>query len=234
MISCDIVPFMRILLILISVFAALVAAQERGSQAPQAVVRATGEAVVSVRADQTALRLSVVSTGRSAERAGAKNAERTTGVITRLRELLGQDANIRTVDYKSTKSRVDGYVATNIIEVHVPDPAMASTVIDAAAKYGAAVIGGMQPSALNEQNARAEALKQATVRARADAEAMAAALGMRVVRVLSAETVAAPAPAQPYLGPMELAKNRAVLPTPIEAGTEELHVQVSVTLEVAP
>jgi uncharacterized protein YggE len=111
---------------------------------------------------------------------------------------------------------------------------MASTVIDAAAKYGAAVIGGMQPSALNEQNARAEALKQATVRARADAEAMAAALGMRVVRVLSAETVAAPAPAQPYLGPMELAKNRAVLPTPIEAGTEELHVQVSVTLEVAP
>jgi hypothetical protein len=224
---------MRILLILISALGALVAAQERGPQTPQAIVRATGEAVVSVRADQTALRLSVVSTGRSAERAGAKNAEKTTEVITRLRELLGQDANIRTVDYTSSRNRVDGYVANNTIEVHVPDPAMAGKVIDAAAKYGATVIGGMQPSALNEQNARAEALKQATVRARADAEAMAAALGMRVVRVLSAEIVAAaPAPAQPLLGLMELAK-RAILPTPVEAGTEELRVRVSVTVEVA-
>lgn len=223
---------MRILLILIFVLGALVAAQEHGQQTPPAVVRVTGEAVVSVRADQAALRLSVVSTGRSAERASAKNAERTNEVITRLRDLLGQDANIRTVNYTSNKSRVDGYVANNTIEVHLPDPAMAGKVIDAASKYGATVIGGMQPSVLNEQNARAQALKQATVRARADAEAMAAALGMRVVRVLSAETVAAPAPAQPYPGPMEFAK-RAVLPTPVEAGTEELRVRVSVTVEVA-
>ncbi|MGD0617447.1 MAG: SIMPL domain-containing protein [Bryobacteraceae bacterium] len=224
---------MRTLLTLISAFGVLAAAQERGLQTLPAVVRATGEAVVSVRADQTALRLSVVSTGRSAERAGAKNAEKTTDVITRLRELLGQDANIRTVDYSSNKSKVDGYVAVNTIEVHVPDPAMATKAIDAASKYGATVIGGMQPSALNEQNARAEALKQATVRARADAEAMAAALGMRVVRVLSAETAAVPAPAQPPLGPMELAK-RVAPPTPIEAGSEDLRVHVSVTLEVAP
>jgi uncharacterized protein YggE len=225
---------MRILLILIPVLGALVSGQERGPQTPQAVVRATGEASVSVRADQADLRLSVVSTGRSAERAGAKNAEKTTEVVTRLRELLGQDANIRTVDYTSNKSRADGYVANNTIEVHLQDPAMAGKVIDAAARYGVSVIGGLQPSALNEQNTRAEALKQATVRARADAEAMAAALGMRVVRVLSAETVAAPAPARPLLGSTELAKMRVALPTPIEAGTEELRVRVSVTVEVAP
>jgi uncharacterized protein YggE len=224
---------MRTLLILFSALGVFVAAQEHGSQTPPAVVRATGEAVVSARTDQTDLRLSVVSTGLSAERAGAKNAEKTTEVITRLRELLGQDANIRTVDYTSNKNRVDGYVANNTIEVHVPDPAMASSVIDSAAKYGATVVGGMQPSALNEQNARAEALKQATVRARADAEAMAAALGMRVVRVLSAETVAAaPTPARPLLGSTELAKMHA--PTPVEAGMEELRVRVSVTLEIAP
>lgn len=218
---------------MISALGVFVAAQERGPQAPPAVVRATGEAVGSVRADQTALRLSVVSTGRSAERAGAKNAEKTTEVVTRLRDLLGQDASIRTVNYTSNKSRVDGYFANNTIEVHAPDPAMAGKVIDEASKFGATVIGGLQPSALNEQNARAEALKQATVRARADAEAMAAALGMRVVRVLSAETVAAPAPAQPLLGPMEFAK-RVILPTPIESGTEDLRVQVRVALEVAP
>jgi len=75
---------MRTLLTLISAFGVLAAAQERGLQTLPAVVRATGEAVVSVRADQTALRLSVVSTGRSTERAGAKNAEKTTDVITRL------------------------------------------------------------------------------------------------------------------------------------------------------
>jgi uncharacterized protein len=227
---------MRALLVLISALGALVAAQERGPQTPPAVVRATGEAVVSVRADQTALRLSVVSTGRNAERAGTKNAEKTTEVITRLRDVLGPDANIRTVNYASNKSRVDGYVANNTIEVHVPDPAMASKVIDAAAKYGATVIGGMQPSALNEQNARAEALKQATVQARADAEAMAAALGMRVVRVLSVETVGASASEPQFVDGSKLAKKarRAVLATPIEAGMEELRVRVSVTVEVAP
>lgn len=225
---------MRALLILIFVLGALVAAQERGSQAPRAVVRATGEAVVSVRADQTALRLSVVSTGRSAERAGAKNAEKTTEIITRLRDVLGPDANIRTVNYTSNKNRVDGYAANNTIEVQVPDPAMASKVIDSVSKFGATVVGGLQPSALNEQNARAEALKQATVRARADAEAMAAALGVRVVRVLSVETLLAPPPTPLLFSGTRRAKMKVAPSTPIEVGMEELRVQVSVTLEVAP
>jgi uncharacterized protein YggE len=50
------------------------------------------------------LRLAVVATAGNAERARAKNAERTTEVIARLRALLGQDANIRTANYSLTQS----------------------------------------------------------------------------------------------------------------------------------
>jgi len=68
------------------------------------MVRATGEAAVSVRPDAARLRLAVVATAGNAERARAKNAERTTEVIARLRALLGQDANIRTANYSLTQS----------------------------------------------------------------------------------------------------------------------------------
>jgi uncharacterized protein YggE len=130
---------------------------------------------------------------------------------------------------------VDGHVANNTIEVHLQDPAAASKVIDVAAKLGANLIGGIEPSAQNEQNARSEALKQATVRAKSDAEAMAAALGMRVVRVFSVEALPSTSPAPAYIGgPHMMAKMHVALPTPVEAGTQEIRVQVAVTLEVAP
>lgn len=184
--------------------------------------------------NHTTLRLAVVSTGRTADRARSKNAERTTALIARLRDLLGQNANIRTVDYTSSKNRLDGYVANNTIVVQVQDPAMAGKVIDVAARAGATVTGGIEPLAADSQKARAEALKQATVRARADGEAIAAAFGLRVVRVLAAETVASPVAGSAVMGGPEMLARRVVVPTPMEAGAAELRVQVSVTLEVAP
>ena len=149
---------------------------------------------------------------------------------------MGPDANIRTVDYTANQNRNGGYVA-NVIDVHVADPAMAGKAIDLAARSGARVSdAGSAPSAQDEQNARVKALKQATARARAIADAIAAALGPRVVRVVSAETVgpdAATVSRSDFTPQMELAK-RAVVPTPVESGTLGVRAQVSVTVEVAP
>jgi uncharacterized protein YggE len=126
-------------------------------------------------------------------------------------------------------------VARNTIEVHVHDPALTSKVIDLAAGLDVIVVRAVPSAAPDDPIARSEALKVATAQARVNAEAMAAALGLRVVRILSAETVAAPAPA-PALANHEMARKRvsAALPTPVEAGTLEISARVVVTLEVAP
>jgi len=195
-----------------------------------------GEATVEVRPDQTRLRIGVVSTAGAAERASAKNAERTSEVIARVREVLGQDADIRTSNYSLTKTFTDGYAANNTLEVRVHDPALMGKVIDASAKSGANVIGGIDSSSLDEQDARSQALGQAAARARANAEAMANALGLRVVRVLEAETSAAPVPIPMLAGPGRAYKKsgKAAAITPVEASAIEIRAQVVVTLEVAP
>jgi uncharacterized protein YggE len=228
---------MRTLLILTTVATTLLTAQEREPQPRPTIVRATGEAEVSVRPDQTHLRLAVVSTAGNAEHAREKNAERTTALIARLRELLGQDADIRTANYSLTRNYSGGYIADNMIEVRVHDPAITGKVIDVATKAGANTIGGIESSALDEPHARSEALKQATTQAKANAEAMAAALGLKMVRVVSAETSAPLVPAAILMdGAQSFGhEKRAVdVTTPVESRKVELRAQVTVTLEVAP
>jgi uncharacterized protein YggE len=225
---------MKALLVLPTLCIALLPAQDAVSRST--VVRASGEAAVSVRPDETTLHVAVVTTAGTAERASAKNAERATSVIARLRELLGQDANIKTANYTLNKSYADGYVAKNMIEIHVNDPIITGKVIDVATKSGASIIDRMESSAVDEQNARSEALKQATARARTNAEAIAAALSMRVVRVASAETSPFPIAAAPLnsISPEVSFSRRAIVPTPVALGVIEVRVQVTVTLEVAP
>ena len=226
---------MRTLLILTAALSALLVAQEREVQPRPTIVRATGDAAVSVRPDQLRLRLAVVSMAGTAEHARTKNADRATEVIARLREFLGHDADIRTANYSLNKNYSDGYVANNTIEVRVHDPAITGKVIDVATKAGANIIGGIESSSLDEQDARLEALKQATARARTNGEAMAAALGLRVVRAVSAETLASPIPTAILMGGTRMpAKKKVAATTPLETGTVEARAQVSVTLEVAP
>ncbi len=225
---------MRTLLI-VSAAGAMLAAQERDPQPRPTIVRATGEATVSVRADQTRLRFAVVSKAGAIESARAKNAERTADVIARLRQFLGQDADIRTANYSLNKNYSDGYVANNTIDVRVHDPAIAGKVIDVATKAGASAIGGIESSALDDRDARSEALKQATARARANAEAMAEALGLRMVRVVSAETSAPPVPTAILMGGTRASvEKKGATTTPVEADKVEIRAEVSVALEVAP
>ena len=103
---------MRLLPLVVMLFSALALAQE--SQNRSTVVRATADASVSVRADEARLRVAIVTTAGTAERARGRNAERATTVIARLREVLGPDANIRTASISVTQ-KPDGFMANNTI-----------------------------------------------------------------------------------------------------------------------
>jgi len=190
--------------------------------------------MVSVQPNHALVRLAVISRAGTTEHARASNAERATQVIARVREALGQDADIQTKDYLLTHSETDGYVARNMIEIQVHDPALAGKVIDVATRAGANVISGINSSATDDQNARAEVVREAAEKARSNAEALAAALGLRIVRVISAESSEPPAPTSVLSTVAVSAKRRASAITPLEASAVEFRARVTVTLEVAP
>ena len=81
---------------------------------------------------------------------------------------------------------------------------------------------------------RAEALRQAATRARAEADVLAAALGLKVVRVLSVEENSPRVvPVRAYMGAAR-AMATAAAPTPVEAGTLDVTADVMLTVEVSP
>jgi uncharacterized protein YggE len=80
---------------------------------------------------------------------------------------------------------VTGYVASNIVRVTLEDLGQIGTVIDTATAAGANRVQALRFTLKDEAAARAEALKQAAVQARAEARTLAAALDLDVVRVLS-------------------------------------------------
>jgi hypothetical protein len=202
------------------------------TQPQPTLVRAIGESEISVRADQSKLRVGVVSTAATSKRASERNAARATEIISHLRNALGQDADIRTTGYSLNRNLPDGYIASSVIEVTTHDPIAAGKVIDTAARSGATIIGGLEFDSLSDQDARAQALKQATAIARANADAIAAGLGLHFVRVISAETVPPPSPATTQRGPA--IKRKTEVPTPIEPGLVDFRVRVAITIEAAP
>jgi uncharacterized protein YggE len=109
-----------------------------------------------------------------------------------------------------------------------------STIIDTATKSGANTIQGINFTLKDENAARAQALQPAARQARSSAESIASALGLRVIRVVSAEEGQQP-PIRPFQerAMMAQAAMADAPPTPVEPRSIEVHAMVTVTLEVA-
>jgi hypothetical protein len=119
-----------------------------------------------------------------------------------------------------------------MVQVTMDDLARISNVIDAATQAGANEVGGVQFTLRDQDAVRAEALRRAAARARSDADVLAAALGLKVVRVLSVEVNGAPR--VPMMRTMNMATAAAKAETPVESGTLEVTADLVLTLEVAP
>lgn len=221
-------------------------AQEPAHSGGVPYVRASGESVVEVKPDQASITVAVVTQASTASAAASQNATQVTAVLDRLRKESGPNADIRTVGYSvnpnytypnqpnSTGPKIVGYTASNTVQIKLDDIAMVGRVLDAATAVGANNVHGVQFSVKDERAVRAQALRQASQNARAAAEAMAAALGLRVVRVRSAET-GEPSIVRPVqeLAMARMAADRAA-PTPVEPGNVQVRGVVTVTLDVAP
>lgn len=213
---------------------------------PPATIQVTGQAKVSEIPDRVYIDIGVTTQAQKSEAAAAENATRLSAVIAAVKLAAGAGAQLTTTEYTISPNysyprdggtpTVVGYTVSNVVEVRLDDLRKIGPVIDAGTQAGSNNVQGIRFALRDEEAPRKEALREAALNARQDAEALAGALGVRVVRVLSVtEQGPAVMPLYPEGGLRVFAQaNAARAPTPVETGTIEVNATVTLTVEVAP
>jgi uncharacterized protein len=232
---------MRIPLTAVLGLAALATCSAAAQPVP-ASVRAAAEATVTATPDRARIHIGVVTQAPTAQAAAAENAKRLDGVLAALRQAMGPDGAIRTIGYSVNPNMrypreggsptITGYTATNTVEVTVDDLKNVPRVIDTATQFGANTVQSLRFMLRDERPVRAQALREAALLARSNAEAMASALGLRVLGVLRVEEGEPDRVRPPLMREMATLQEAPGVPTPVEPGTLEMRATVTVTLAV--
>ena len=201
-------------------------------------LRVTASATVTTAPDRVEIDIGVTTQARSSKEAASQNAERIDLVIAEVRREAGAAATVETVHYsvrpdyrqpENRKPEISGYTVANVVRVTLDDLAKAGDIIDAATRSGANEIRRLQFGLKDPQAIQAQALRAAAANARSQADALAAALGVKVVRILSAAD--AGSPVRPMADVMFAARAEA-LATPVEPGMIEVSATVTLTVEI--
>ena len=214
------------------------AGQERPEKLPPSI-STSGEAIVTVQPDRARIDIGVVTQATSSEAAAAQNAAKLQSTLTRLRGLLGAGADIKTISYTLTPTyrypreggepTLTGYTAANIVRVTLDDLTQVGKAIDVSTQAGANRIQQLQFLIKDEQTPQSQALRDASIKARQKANAIAAALGVRITRILNVSETG-----QVSIPMREMSMARAdTAQTPIEPGTIEVRASVTLTVEIA-
>jgi len=215
--------------------------QEQPERAQRPSIRVTGEATVTVKPDQVLLDVGVLTQAPTAQAATSQNAQRLDNVLSELRKILGAAADIKTVSYSVTPNyrypkdggnpTVSGYSASNTVQIKTSDLAKIGQVIDLATQSGANTIQRLHFMLKDEQNAQSQALREAAAKAKAKADALVSALGLRFVRVLFVEEGASPV--RPFAERSFAMARADVAQTPVEPGTIDIRAVVTLTVEIS-
>jgi uncharacterized protein YggE len=214
--------------------------------APLSSIRVSGDARVGAKPDRVQIDLGVQTVEVQSQAAAAGNARALDAVLAAVRGAAGPTGQLRTVSYSLSPNyqyhpnggepTITGYTAVNVVEVTLDDLGRMGNVIDAATRAGANRVQGIQFTLRDQDAVRAEALRQAAQRARAEAEVLAGALNLRILRVLTVEETS------PQIVPVRMFKavaratagGAAEAPTPVESGTLDVSAQVVLLVEVGP
>ena len=123
---------------------------------------------------------------------------------------------------------VIGYTAQNSVVITVRNLNNVSKVIDTALANGANRIDSLNFTVSDTSAAKNAALADAVRSAQSKAQAMAGALGVRLVRIANVYADAQSAPPRNYM-PMMMAKESYDSSTPISAGELSVEATVNIT-----
>jgi uncharacterized protein YggE len=222
-------------------------AQEPGDRPFPPEIRVTGDASIQASPDRATLDVGVVTEAATAHAASAQNAKRVEAVLAALHAVLsasggvpdGSGSEITTLNYSldpiynrpkpGGQAVITRYSAANVVRVTTDDLPLVGRLIDGAMGAGANRIDRLVFTLQEEQPLMMKALQQAAVRAKSKADAIAAALGVKIIRVLQVEENG------PTVRPVEqLFRPAAVMesPTPVEPGSVDVNATVTLTVEV--
>ena len=210
------------------------ARSEQGTPTRGITVNASGD--VETTPDRAALDLGVQTNAANAKAALAQNAERLRHVIDALSKAGVARDDLRTSNVSlwpqqdADGTTVTAYQAQNTIAAEL-DVAKAGEAIDAAVAAGANVVGGPSLSVGERDALYRTALKKAVEAARAKAEAIADAAGVKVGRVTA--VVESAGYEEPPPMPYAMRAADTAESTPIEPGKQEIQATVTVTFALA-
>jgi uncharacterized protein len=237
---------MKRVIIIAVLFCLLVASahsQEREQWFKAPSITANGEALITTEPDQAQIDIGVVTQARGAPEASKENAATTSRVTAEIKKLLGKGDEVKTASYtlnpnyrypQGGKPELVGYTATNVVRIRTDNLADVGRLIDAGMQSGANTVNRLLFTLKDEHGAQLQALRAASQKAKTKVEEMAAALGLKVVQILSVTE------GERGVRPIVIAQARAAqmemaaAPTPIESGTIEIRSSVTLTAEVGP
>jgi uncharacterized protein YggE len=158
-------------------------------------ITVTGTGTVQTPPDLATLMIGVTTQGETAAVALSANSEAVAAVTARLtasgieaRDMqtsnLSINPNWTSIDSSSSPT-ISGYVATNLLTIRVRDLGGLGSVLDAAVADGANTLNGLTFGMAKPEPALNEARKAAVADARAKAELLVAAAGMKLGRIVT-------------------------------------------------
>lgn len=201
-------------------------------------IRTSGEAIVTASPDRAQIDIGVTTQANTSQAAASENAKKLETTLARLRQLLGANTDIKTTSYTLTPNyrypreggepSITGYTATNIVRVTIDDLNQVGKAIDAATQAGANRIHSLRFTLKDERGIQAQALREAAANARRKADALAGAMNLTIIRVLS---IVESSPSVFPVHDVAFARTEAAQ-TPILPGNIEVRATVTLTVEV--
>lgn len=201
-------------------------------------ISVTGTGRVIIDPDVADLSLGVSLTRPTAAAAREAAAEAMTKLVAAIKNGGVADKDIQTsslslqpvYDYSTNgQGKLTGFQLTNIVNVTVRKLDTVGDLVDASVAAGATSVNGVTFRVDNPTQAEAQARTAAVNDARAKADALASAAGVTIVGVSSISETSAPIPYPIAYYAGAPAKDAA---TPIQPGTTEVNVMVSITYRI--
>ncbi|MGB2905514.1 MAG: SIMPL domain-containing protein [Candidatus Aminicenantaceae bacterium] len=194
-------------------------------------------ASVAAPANLVRIAFAVESNASEAGEAVRMNAEQTDALLKALKKAIGREDRLETSGYslnpvygRGNTQVTSGYRVRNTVTLTSKEVEKAGVFIDAATGAGANRIDSLSFAHDQAEKLKDQAAVKALEKAVKTAERLAAAAGMRVVRVVNID-YSSPGPGVRFSRAV-LAETGAGAPTPIEAGELSVSATVRMTFEI--
>jgi hypothetical protein len=223
----------------LALFASAASAQNTANSPAVRTIEVDGNGETRTAPDTADLELAIETQAKTAEEAATSNAALSAKVIDALKSKLGDKGKVTTGGYSlnpeyderpNHKPTIIGYTAQNTVTVNTGALDLVGALIDSAIAAGANRVNSLNFSIKDDTKARAEAIAMATRDARAQADALASALDVKLGKVIKATTLSEERPV-----PVRMGRAMATLAsatTPVEPGEVTVPATVSLTFEI--